>query len=717
MNRYLRTEQAAYVAIALACALWMSPLLSGLSTHFLIWKEAIFSDLVVSHLPLSILVHDSVARWGQVPLWNPLWLGGQPLLADPLAAMLYPPHWLTFLFPGLATYNFLLFLHLVWTGVGQYRLTRELGLRQVSAFVAATGWAGLPKLLGTIGLGHVTLVYAVSWTPWLLLAAHRAARAAGGGGGWLRASLRAGGVLGVIFLADPRWILPAGLLAAAYAAFVVIRSRPTERGWMRSGLVAGIAATTGAVLSGGLALPLMELLPRTTRAGLDPATAGELGASGADLLGLLLPNPLHWPEVNLAVGILVLTLALSGLLLNPGKHWFWGVLAFVFLLLGMGNAGVIYPLLARAIPIAGLLRVPARFLLLVGFCLSILGGFGLDDLTRGRFTQAAVERTRLGLVGYFALVAGTAVGLMFLVGSHFIVARPGAGIALLFAGVGVAAALMALARGPAMPNLSLWIAGLVILELAFLNLSALEARRPDAAVPQPFERALAQAWGKERAFSPTYSLPQAWAARVGLERADGVDPLQLQAYWEYMSEAVGFESEHYSVTLPPLPTGDPNAPHYGELDTSRLGLLNVGWIVASHPITGEHLVDAGQADMLWMYANTAARPRVWVQDASALEPDGDWQPPQLLVWSPNRVIVGAEGPGRLVLAQNVDPGWTARIEGNPVPIQPAGGLLTAVDLPPGEQVVLFDYRPRSALIGLALTFVGLLALLASELTS
>lgn len=717
MRRFLRTDGAAYAAIALACGLWMSPLLSGLNDRLLIWKDALFSDLVVSHLPLSILVHDSVARWGQVPLWNPLWLGGQPLLADPLAAMLYPPHWLTFLFPALATYNFLLLAHLVWTGVGQYRLTRDLGMRQVSAFVAASAWAGLPKLLGTVGLGHVTLVYAVSWTPWLLLAVHRAARAAAGGDGWLRASLRAGGVWGVIFLADPRWSFPAGLLAAGFAAFVVINPRADGVGWLRSGLGAGIAALTGALLSGGLALPLIELIPRTTRAGLDPTTAGELGASATDLLGLLLPDPMGWPEVNVAVGIVVLTLALAALFLNPRKRWFWGIAGLIFLLLALGNGGLVYPLLANSVPSGSLLRVPARFLLLLGLSVSILAGFGLDDLVRGRFTQAAVERTRLALVGYFALVVGTAVGLMVLIGPDFIVARPGAGLALLFAGLGVVTALLALARGPDMPTLSLWIAGLVVLELTLLNLSGLEARRQDLSGPASFEPPDGARWGTERAFSPTYSLPQSWAARAGIERADGIDPLQLQAYWDYMAEAVGYEPGAYSVTLPPLPGGDPSVPRYTELDTGRLGLLNVRWIVAAHPVSGEQLQDAGQSDMLWMYENAATRPRAWVQDSSALDPDGAWQPTQLVIWSPNRVIVRAEGPGWMVLAQNTDPGWVARLDGDPVSTESAGDLLLAVDLPPGEHVVLFDYRPRTALIGLGLTFIGLLALLASELTA
>ncbi len=717
MRRWWREEVASYAAIALACALWMAPLLSGLGDRYLVWREALFSDLIVSHLPLSVLVHDAVIRWGQVPLWNPLWLGGQPLLADPLAAMLYPPHWLTFLFPAIGTYNVLLFLHLVWTGVGQYQLTRELGMSRVAAYVAASAWAGLPKLLGTVGLGHVTLVYAVSWTPWLLLAVHRAAGAAGGGGGWLRSSLRVGGVLGVIFLADPRWLLPSGLLAAAYAAFVVVQGRPAGRGWLRIGLGAGAAAATAATLSAGLAWPLVELVPRTTRAALDPEVAGELGASGTDLLGLLLPNPLHWPEVNVAVGVVVLTLALSALVVNARRHWFWGVMALGFLLLAMGNGGVVYPLLARLAPAAGLLRVPARFLLLFGLCVSTLAGFGVEDLGRGRLTLAPVERTRLALVGFFALVVGVAVGLMVLIGPNFIVARPGVGAAMLFAGLGVLAALLALARGPDLPAVSVGIAVLIVLELTFLNLSALEARRPVSAVPESFELALSRGWGRERAFSPTYSLPQAWAARAGTERADGIDPLQLKAYWEFMAEAVGYEPSEYSVTLPPFPEGDPSFPHYTELDTDRLGLLNVAWIVASHPVSGEHLVAAGQSGRLWMYENKAARPRAWIQDSSALDAGSDWQATEFVVWSPNRIIVRAAGPGWLILAQNADPGWVARIDGNPVPTKAAEGLLQAVELPEGEHVVLLDYRPRSALIGLGLTFIGLLSLLVSELTS
>src|SRR5437867_2209232 len=49
------------------------------------------SDLMTSHWPTALLIQRTVAQEHRLPLWNPYYGGGQPLAADPLAALFYPP--------------------------------------------------------------------------------------------------------------------------------------------------------------------------------------------------------------------------------------------------------------------------------------------------------------------------------------------------------------------------------------------------------------------------------------------------------------------------------------------------------------------------------------------------------------------------------------------------------------------------------------------------
>src|SRR5690348_12134287 len=50
-----------------------------------------YSDLMISHWPTALLIQRTFAQVHRLPLWNPYFGGGQPLGADPLAALFYPP--------------------------------------------------------------------------------------------------------------------------------------------------------------------------------------------------------------------------------------------------------------------------------------------------------------------------------------------------------------------------------------------------------------------------------------------------------------------------------------------------------------------------------------------------------------------------------------------------------------------------------------------------
>ncbi|MGH2571937.1 MAG: YfhO family protein [Actinomycetota bacterium] len=78
-----------------------------------------------------------------------------------------------------------------------------------------------------------------------------------------------------------------------------------------------------------------------------------------------------------------------------------------------------------------------------------------------------------------------------------------------------------------------------------------------------------------------------------------------------------------------------------------------------------------------------------------------------------RVAVEAEGAGYLVVADALQHGWHAELDGHPVPLLPADHALAAVAVPGGSHVVELRYRPEGLRLGLIVSAAALLLLLAA----
>jgi hypothetical protein len=84
------------------------------------------------------------------------------------------------------------------------------------------------------------------------------------------------------------------------------------------------------------------------------------------------------------------------------------------------------------------------------------------------------------------------------------------------------------------------------------------------------------------------------------------------------------------------------------------------------------------------------------------------------------IVNGLPNEQNVIVAQEVAyPGWTARIDGVAVPLQPVGDFIGAVIEPgSGEHVVEFAYQPPLLLIGglitLATALISMLSLLRAD---
>lgn len=699
-------RKLALAALFLLPVLFLLPWLGS----FPYQPAATFSDLAVSHLPNALFLKRSLLEWGQIPLWSTTILSGYPFFANPLSGLYYLPGWLALLFPLPLGLNLLVVLHLIFAGLGMFLFLRSLGLSEWAALFGALTFEALPKLYGHYGAGHITLIYAIAWTPWLLLAEQK--RSASSRMRWVLP----GALLGLLTLADVRWLAYAALLWLAFS-FARLLSADVRRAWP-AWLAARLTNLLIALMiAAPLLLPLAQYTRLSTRAQLAPAESFTLSLPPGQLLGLIYPvigGSAEWVLYPGAVSFALLLFAVSERSVRR-RCAFWLLMILATLVYALGSYIPPLELLAN-LPGLNLLRVPPRMLFLTGLCMAVCASYALDALVAAAAGRQPVEGKRPALV----LFAVTAFAVLFALAVWAVVTVPltriqfgwGALVMLL----GAAAILLGLRQRIPARGLALALLVTALVDLIAVNRLSLTFRAPEQVFAQGDTAAeyiaLIAAGETFRVYSPSYSIPQHTAAVYNLELADGVDPLQLSSYAHYMENATGVPSSGYSVTLPAFATGRPALDNQNAVpDAALLGLLNVRYVVADFPLAVDGLTPLAEFGRTSVYQNDRAVPRAWVQSTLAGPTEGTLTT-LTLDRSPNTISIDAvSGPGVIMLSEIVYPGWQARIDGRLAEIEPVGDLLRSIVLPQGVHSVELTFRPAPLYIGLGLAGLAGLVLL------
>jgi hypothetical protein len=665
--------------------------------------EAQYSDLAITHYPNAIFLKSALREYGAVPLWSPTILSGYPFAANPLSGLWYPPGWLAVFMPLPLGFNILAMLHLLWGGVGLFIFFKTEGLSNRAALLGSLAFESLPKIFAHYGAGHLTLVYAISWTPWLLFASRHAVPQV--------KRLFQPLCIVVMILADPRWAAYGVSLwfiyMIAYSQIdLVSDSSPKLSLKIRlkallaslktiiSGLVLAV------LLSAPLILPLLEFTRLSTRATMSGSDTLVLSLPPVRLLGLFFPDFGGNHEFILYSGglviILVLISAFKDNLKFIEKIWLGVGLGSLILALGSNLPGFEY---AAKLPGFSLLRVPSRALFLTGMAFAIVAAYSLDDLlTNPRIFN--FRRISLTLTGFVAVTGMLAGGVWFLTQSLPINFVWGAVMVL-------AGSLWVGLRLKNQVPPGIWfpvLIGILLLDWGGLNYSTLSFRPTEVTLAEKsgVTQFLHQQDGYFRTYSPSYSLPQQIAVHADIEMADGVDPLQLAGYREFMTVASGVPASGYAVTIPPYANGDPavdNAAYWPNAE--RLGRLNVRYVLSEFDLVSDDLIFQTQVDTTRIYENRKFLPRAWVQKTN----DGlgeNWAAASIQIWEPNRIEIKAYGPGLLVLSEIYYPGWRVLVDNQQTELQTYDQIFRAVELAPGPHEIELEFRPVSVYAGLGL---------------
>jgi len=383
--------------------------------------------------------------------------------------------------------------------------------------------------------------------------------------------------------------------------------------------------------------------------------------------------------------------------------FFWIAILVGSLLFAILTQLQLFHFIAR-LPGMSLLRVPSRSLFLMGMSLAALSACAVDRLLSCNELPVLQNSKRL-LLGLCGFVLVFLAGIRLVSGNLPLEFLWG-GLLLLAGSLWIWLRLNQRVSG------SLWFAcllGLCLLDWFVMDRS-LFTFRTQADVLEEGAQVAAEITGRpgeNRIYSPSYSIPQQTAALDKLQLAEGVDPLQLQAYVDFMERASGVPVHGYSVTLPPFSSGEPHSDNAAFTpDAGLLGWLNVRYVASEFDLQSDGLVLRELVGETRLYENRKVLPRAWIQPLDADIGD-NIRPVNAIQYSPERIEIEAEGPGLLVLSEVMYPGWRAQIDGRPATLLEAAGLLRSVNLPAGSHQVLFYFRPVSLYAGAILTLAGL----------
>jgi len=368
----------------------------------------VFRDAQITHWPWHRVAARELAA-GRVPFVNAAASGGQPLLANPNAVLLYPTFLLENVFSAEASFNLHYLLHVLWAFFGARALARRCGLGADGAFLSGIAYAFSGMML-SYGSAFMNSSAAAAWLPWCA-AAFLDLGEASSAGPRVRAAAAAGLALGLQLLAGEPAISLATLVLCA--ALLAARAAAAPRGermlrLLLSGLASLGSGALALALAAPLLLPLRAVFPLTYRGQhlYSERASGAAAFSAQRLIEWLLPrfggNPdvigggANWMRSTAQedfVYIWCVTFGVVPLLviaLGALRRDFWdrrtaalGAGGLAALLFSFGFSLPFYRLVFAVGPLRRL-RYPIKFYLLTTVCVALLAGLAAESLGRRR---------------------------------------------------------------------------------------------------------------------------------------------------------------------------------------------------------------------------------------------------------------------------------------------------------------------------------------------
>ncbi|MCX5794444.1 MAG: hypothetical protein NTY77_02965 [Elusimicrobia bacterium] len=685
------------------------------------------SDIIAYLVGTKSVFQKALSEEGSLALWNPAVNCGTPAFAAPAAMATFPTHWFYLFLPVARATNLMILATVLAAGLAMYLLTLRLFHESSVAFFCAAGYMFCHRCLQMIDAGWFAVLSLYALTPLLFWSLDRLLERPGG-----RRIAASAAVFALCLMTG--YAQGAYYLILASALFAACRLRPMAGAarWRALGSLAA-AGAIGLLIAAPDLLPRLEFVSLSTRLNFDPSFAVRGMPTWSDIGTLLDPyrssGPEGW-ERSLYFGLWLLPACVLAFWKDGRRS-----LAFAAVCLALPVFCFDGPALRLAyavVPGFKLFRLHSRLLLLEQFALVVLAG-------RGLMTLCASDggRSRRG----FGLTCGAAA----LLGFGFAAAWKSGSLAVSAGGLALAAAL---ALTPALPGPAL------VASLGMLPLLDNAWRMIPVAVPladifpqQAFYAPLRRAAGHGRvAAIGRRAIPYGAAGYLGIDMANGYEPLNLKHFQDYFSVLKYGDARR----APRWPVVWTDLESIAKPDLLRA--LDIEAIVANGPVALEGIgyAPAGESQgvpVFDFYQGMTRLPvRVW-RDTRPLGPAyfatavrrvaGDTEslaavaasgsareayvadlPPQDLELSGGVARLARRGYDRywydvdsrgrnfLILSQIWYPGWRAWLDGRETPLYRTNHALVGCLMPPGRHTLRLELTAPRLRLGLALASLG-----------
>jgi len=670
------------------------------------------SDLILHVYGSKSLIFNSIQESGELPLWNPYIMFGQPSVGNIQYALFYPPGLLFAFLPFFRAIWVGQVVHMAIAGYGTYRLAKYYGCAQNGSLIAGLLYMFNGKILFYINAGWVSYFYAISWVPLLILSSQKVLA---------EDSLKGPVFFGVIFAL----CLLCGTPQFAFMGFYLL---------LLQGLWICLTPGTGKVkpamlfrivLAGIVSFLLIavQLFPSVEMAYLsswqffNPEMSGfHLDLSFQQWFQVLvrpevIPRDFNW-ELCIYIGIGGLIFAALGLL-RMRRYQFLCVWGLLPLLLSLGEALPWLDGFVRLLPGIGMLTNSSRYLIITVVVLCVAAGFGLEQFLAAR--QSEKEKFAPLIIAGAILIAG-------------IIIPP--------VGEGDPNTLFAITMVIFISLISLclfwkkkrylwhWLllCWLVINPLLIapyiLNGYRIQDIEPPGGILNPIENypgpvrvALIQPDHlRDNLISPL----EDWVfIKKQIGRAGGYDPLTLLRTLNFLGKMDGTD-ETIKDTLWGFRLFGFSRPRLYNLagithliTTTPLSDPQLNFVAADKFTAPDFHGGWWRKQDMYLYENTSVLPR------AIFMPDnfrGDVMPVDLKMDTVNRRQLELEStvPGTVVLSESFHPGWIAMEKAVPLAVTPFIDTFISFKVPAGRHQVNLEFLPKSYTIGSWLSVLGII---------
>ena len=702
-------------------------------------EPANIGDLVTSFYPFRAIAARAAAD-GEIPLWNPYFLSGTPLLASSQSAVFYPLTALYYVFStpiawGLASL-LRMFLVILFTAA----FMRSIGGTTTGAMTSALLFAFGGFL--TVWQGQA-MNDAVIWLPLACLAVVRLHKRPASGSIVLGAFTFAMPVLG----GHPETAVHITITAVALAGFLFVTA--PSRKFVLAFLAAGL-------LAGGLAA--VQILPTAEWSGLAYRSLTDawspqplwslLGWVSRDVLHSTNSFGLQIPEMAAYIGMMAFVAAPLAFLGKAKKFaWFFGAWTAIVLSVAYGVGPAYW--LSLHTPIVQAVK-NSRLIFVGCFGLAVLAGLGISAI------ECRTHRVRAALL----MGSGCTLALAMIYALRTVttaMAEPSryprtSAMLLVLCAVPVLLRLAGKLNGNAF---RFAILAIVSLDVLTFTRGFMPFTQPKDIFPRVdlFDRIPRQEVEPDRIMQVFGVYPENTQSMYGLSAAGGYE-ICLRRIKEFVMDLT--PSDISSVDFIPekvLSVAD-----------RRIDMLNARYVLVSE-LDSRHTRFRDQPERFRFLYSTggtsvyenlrvlpaaylvAAGAAVVTDDAAALEriKDPGFDPRQTVLlpvalktagipevasslktaaveWrarTSNRFELNVTAPQRsvLVVSQIYYPGWVAFVDGQRTEVFPANFALTGIEVPPGDHRVHFEFQSPSFRAGLSITAVAAALLIGLAATS